>query len=88
MKIKYKFMSASDVIRDGLGVELEGEDGNTLAEVFRCDQNKTLIVSTFGNDIAFDALEELMIWAKTYLEPFEDGSPLSAAINFGAFQKR
>lgn len=88
MSINYKFMSASDVIRNGLGVELVDEWGNTLAEVFRCDKDKTLIVNTFGNDISFDALEALMTWAKTYLEPFEDGSPLSAAINFGAFQKR
>ena len=81
-------MNASDVIRDGLGVELVDENLQTVAEVFRCDSNQTVIVSTFNNDIPLDALEQLLSYARHYLEPFESGKPLNEAANFGLLEKR
>jgi hypothetical protein len=32
-----------------------------------------------------DAMEELVRFAHERLEPFEDGTPLSSAINYGGF---
>lgn len=78
---KYKTQVASDIIRDGLGVELLNENDQVVAEVFRCDKNKTVIVSTFGNDIPLGALEVMLERAKERLDPFEDGTPLANAQN-------
>lgn len=80
-------MNASDINRDGLGVELVDEANQTVAEVFRCDADKTVIVSTFNNDIPLDALEHLLSYARSYLEPFEDQDPLNNARNFGMVKK-
>ena len=42
---------ASDVIRDGLGLELLDITGAVRAEVFRCDADHTVTVSHFeGNE--------------------------------------
>lgn len=70
---------ASDVSRDGLGVELLDDGGNVLAEVFRSDRDRTVIVSTFGNDIPLGAVQDLIAYAVERLDPFEDGTPLGGA---------
>ena len=38
----YRYQIASDVQRDGLGLELITDDYNIVAEVFRSDKEKTL----------------------------------------------
>jgi len=76
---EFKTQVASDVVRDGLGIELIDATGKVIAEVFRCDANHTVIVSTFGNDIPIQAVEQLLQRALRELEPFEDGTPLSQA---------
>jgi hypothetical protein len=81
MAAEYKTQVASDIIRDGLGIELLNERGEVVAEVFRCDKDKTVIVSTFSNGIPLAALEIMLERAKVRLEPFEDGTPLSDAKN-------
>lgn len=50
----------SDVDRDGLGVELVPVVGVAVAEIFRCDADHTLSVTTFGEAIPLIALEMLM----------------------------
>jgi len=70
---------ASDVIRNGLGVELLDSTGEIIAEVFRSDANHTVNLSTFGNDVPLHAMEELIKHARVALDPFEDGTPLTAA---------
>jgi hypothetical protein len=65
----------SDVIRDGLGVELVAGDV-TVAEIFRCDADHSLIVTTFNNDVPLVAVEELIAVARARLREFEDGTPL------------
>ena len=67
---------ASDIVRDGLGVELIDESGTVLAEVFRCDADKTVLVTTFENDISLQTVERLLAVARDRLDPFEDGTPL------------
>jgi hypothetical protein len=42
--MQYRYQFASDVIRDGMGLELTDENWNVLAEVFRCDANNSLTV--------------------------------------------
>jgi hypothetical protein len=73
---EFKMQVASDLIRDGLGVELVDGAGNVVAEVFRCDRDHTVIVSTFGNDIPIQAVERLLKRARSELDPFADGTPL------------
>lgn len=79
MAHQYKLQVASDVIRDGLGFELLSETGEVVAEVFRCDRDHTVIVSTFSYDIPLQAIEQLIACAKERLEPFEDGISLNNA---------
>ena len=88
MTPRLTFMNASDIIRDGLGVEIVDENHQTVAEVFRRDADQTVVVNTFGNDLPLDALEELLSYARSYLEPFENGSPLNEATNFGLFEAK
>lgn len=76
---EFKTQVASNVVRDGLGVEIIDASGNVVAEVFRCDRDHTVIVSTFGNDIPVQAMEQLLQRARFELDPFEDGTPLSQA---------
>jgi len=81
MKEQYKIQTASDIIRDGLGVELVNSENDVLAEIFRNDSNHTLIVNTFQNELPLDAIESLVKFARERLEPFEDGTPLLKAKN-------
>ena len=70
---------ASDVVRNGLGVELKDSAGTIVAEVFRCDADHTVIVTTFDNDVPIQAIEQLLERARSVLDPFEDGAPLGRA---------
>lgn len=83
MKRMLRIQVASDVVRDGLGLELIDEQGSCVAEVFRCDADNSLSVWTCANGVPADALKELMEKAWRRLAEFEDGSPLDAATNFG-----
>lgn len=66
---------ASDVIRDGLGVELVSPSGAVVAEVFRCDADKSVVVRTF-EDVPLQAIQHLIQRAELALDPFEDSTPL------------
>jgi hypothetical protein len=66
---------ASDIVRDGLGVELLSA-GNVVAEVFRSDKDNSLVIATFGNDIPLVEVERLVLRARRDLGPFEDGTAL------------
>lgn len=74
--MKYRFQIASDVIRDGLGVELVDSIGKVLAEVFRCDADHSLTISLFADGLPFPLIEKLVLMARSELGAFEDGSPL------------
>jgi hypothetical protein len=69
----YKLQFASDIVRDGLGVELIDEGFNVHAEVFRCDKDHTVVFSAFSKDIPFAQIERLIAVARAELPPFEDG---------------
>jgi hypothetical protein len=71
----FRTQIASDIVRDGLGVELLGSDNQVVAEVFRFDASHTLIVRTF-EDVPIQILEELLALSRNQLDRFEDGTPL------------
>jgi hypothetical protein len=70
---------ASDIDRDGMGLELLDPSGKVVAEIFRSDSTKTVIVTTFNNDIPLDVFERYYIRAWAQLDPFEDGSSFAAS---------
>ena len=69
----------SDIVRDGLGLELIDAVEGVVAEVFRCDADHTLAVSLF-RVLPFAAVEWLVESARERLGPFEDGTPLPARL--------
>jgi hypothetical protein len=78
----YTTQLASDVTRDGLGVELLDATGIVVAEVFRSDRDRTVTLTTFSQGISPAAIAELACIAKRRLDPFEDGTALSSASNY------
>jgi hypothetical protein len=74
--VEFRTQVASDIIRDGFGVELVGADGAVLAEVFRSDADHTLTVSFFVKEIPLPAVELLLQRARKVLREFEDGTPV------------
>ena len=67
---------ASDVVRDGLGLELVDERNNVLVEVFRCDADNSLSISLFSKGLPFAEVDKLVVMARKELRSFEDGTPL------------
>ena len=58
--VDFKTQIASDGARDGLAVELVDSSGDVVAEVFRSDPDHTLLVNTFGNEIPFQPMQQLL----------------------------
>ena len=79
MTHRYTTQVASDVNRDGIGIELLSESGQVVAEVFRSDTDRTVVVNTFSYDVPLAAFEQLLARARDRLEPFEDGTSLKDA---------
>lgn len=75
MKGSFRIQTASDIHRDGLGVELIADD-RVVAEVFRCSADHTLVVTTFGHDLLLVAVAEIVSLTRERLGAFEDGTPL------------
>lgn len=71
---------ASDVPRDGLGVELLNSKGEVIAEVFRSDRDKTIEVSLFVESISLKEMTDLLECAHKRLDPFEDGTPIGTVL--------
>lgn len=74
--MQYRYQFASDVIRDGMGLELTDESWNVLAEVFRCDADNSLTISLFLEGLPFTEIEKLVLMARKDLGTFEDGTQL------------
>ncbi len=86
MSSNWRTQRASDVIRDGLGVELIGPGYEVLAEVFRCDSDHTLTVSIFER-LPFSAVEWLIGIARDEVGAFEDGTPLPPPLSSSSGRK-
>ena len=76
---KYRAISESDPIRGGVGVFLRDASQRTVAEVFRCDLDHTVVIDIKRSDIPPHYFEHLYARARLVLDPFEDGTPLSSA---------
>ena len=48
---------ASDLVRDGLGVELLNAAGDVVAEVFRGDVDGAMTLNTFNNPLPVDVVD-------------------------------
>ena len=74
-KKRYSLTMASNVVRDGVGLEIEeiGQPSN-FAEVFFHDESGEMTISTFGKDFPLAVIEELIALAKTRLPPLADGT--------------
>lgn len=68
----------SDIVRDGLGVELLNPEGDVAAEVFRCDADHTVFFTQFVGRVPLHAIDLLIGRAREGLDPFEDGTPLAS----------
>jgi hypothetical protein len=63
---RYEIITASDVIRDGLGCELWDADKNQmLVEIFRNDNLKKIQFNSSEMDVPFEVIEKLI---KTFEE--------------------
>jgi hypothetical protein len=75
----WRMRLASDVHRDGMGLELMNPSGDVVAEIFRSDVAKTVTVATFANDIPLTVFDRYDREAWVALDPFEDGTSFTAA---------
>lgn len=55
---------ASDLVRDGLGVELLNTAGDVVAEVFRSDVDGAMTINTFNNPLPVDVVDRLISVAR------------------------
>lgn len=78
----YRLQVASDIIRDGLDVELVDLHDRVIAEVFRCDKDKTVQVITENVAVPLRVFRRLIDYSYKRLDPFEDGTPLEAMGNY------
>jgi hypothetical protein len=76
--VGFQTQVVSDVVRDGLGIELISPDGSVVAEVFRLDAAHSVSVSLFADAVPLAAIELLLQRARNELGRFEDGTPLSS----------
>lgn len=80
MSVGPRFRKFSDIIRDGLGIELLNEESKVVAEVFRYDGNNTLTVSLFQTDLPCTHIEKMISVARSELGEFENGKALPPPI--------
>ncbi|MEI7188394.1 hypothetical protein [Dickeya dianthicola] len=71
-KIKYELTRGSDIIRDGMFLELS-EAGTSplrqIAEIFYSDVTHEFFLTCYEENIPLDAIEELLSEAKKLLPP-------------------
>jgi hypothetical protein len=80
----FSYQLASDVVRDGMSLELLDSNGQVVAEVFRSDAQHSVQLSTFQVGLEESVIRELATAAVERLGPFEDGTRLEAAMHYDA----
>ncbi len=63
----YSVVTGSDLVRDGMYLELQDRSGNALAEVFYSDRESTFVFSGYRRDLPLQAVERLTAQAKMRL---------------------
>jgi hypothetical protein len=69
--IRYTTVVASDLVRDGVGLELHwhfDRQDVVVAEIFASDKDGSWTLSTFGCDIPLEVVEEFVTEAKARLK--------------------
>jgi len=70
---RYTTLMASDLQRDGVGLELQstvqGQEARTVAEIFYADAEHTWTLNTFSCDVPLDIIEDLIAEARRRLPP-------------------
>lgn len=74
----WKTQFASDIDRDGMVLELLDASAAVVAEIFRSDREKTVIVTTFNNDIPVEIFDPYYREALSRLDPFDDSVSFSS----------
>lgn len=73
--VSYQFISASNVIRDGIALEcwrdygVNGLQGTLVAEVFRYEPTRRFTVSVFEQELPFVLIESFMREAARWARP-------------------
>ncbi len=73
----YTLQKASDINRDGIGIELLDPTGTLVAEIFRYDTSHRVGVRIFEAEIPLSIFEKYLKIARDRLGSFEDGTPLA-----------
>ena len=66
---RFNFVRGSDLIRDGMFIELHDENGVALAEVFYSDLTGHMTFNAYAIDLPLRAVDHLTALAKTALPP-------------------
>lgn len=70
---RYTTLMASDLQRDGMGLELhlavQGQQARTVAEVFYSDAEPIWTLNTFGCDVPLEIIEDMIAEARRRLPP-------------------
>jgi hypothetical protein len=85
---QFRMQFASDVIRNGMGIELVASNGDVAAEVFRSDSEHTVALNVFDPTTPDAEIRRLVEAAVRELGAFEDGTELSKAANYGLLIER
>ena len=72
----FRTQVASDIIRDGIGVELLDANGEVIAEIFRSDQTNCVFVTTFGEEVPLEGLAQAIRRFRERFTHFEDGTAI------------
>jgi hypothetical protein len=78
----FKMQLASNVIEDGLGLELLSPAGDVVADVFRSDRDRSVDLKIWDSSVPSESICALASEALRRLDPFEDGTPLAQAKNY------
>ncbi|PLX76610.1 MAG: hypothetical protein C0615_06560 [Desulfuromonas sp.] len=70
----WSYQLASDIDRDTMNLELLNSDGDIVAVISRCDEDNTVSLTTFKNEIPLDVFKRFYDNALTALDPCEDGT--------------
>jgi len=69
--VRYTTVVASDLVRDGVGLELHwhfDRQDVVVAEIFACDKDGSWTLSTFDCDVPLEVIEEFIAEAKARLK--------------------
>ena len=72
---EWRTQLASDVVRNGVGIELVNVVDRVVAEVFRCDADRSVTITVFER-LPLIVMEQFLKTARSQLGEFEDGTPL------------